>query len=176
MNGGNSRGAQNVDRGAVRGKAIIMKDPVRTRSESKNVPTKQGTAGYKCKLQTNFYRVLKRPNWNIYQYRVDFSPPTEHERFKAKLIAEQEKHLGTYVFDGTMLFLLIHLPKEVTEFMSKDREGNPIQTTVKFTNVLSMTSGASLQILNLIFRRSMNALNLTLAGRNYFDSVAKVTR
>lgn len=123
---------------------------------------------------TNHFRLLKKPNWQLYQYRVDFAPNIELRGLRNRLIYEQKPTLGGYLFDGTMLFLSIKLPNDVTQFMAKDREGNPIQTTVKFVNLVSMATAASVQILNLILRRSMEALKLQLVGRNFFDAVAKV--
>lgn len=160
-----------MDRGSVRARTIIT-DIIKTRPES--VQTKKGKSGQPVSLLTNHFRLLKQPNWQLYQYRVDFSPPIELRGLRNRLIYEQKPTLGGYLFDGTMLFLSVKLPKDVTEFMSKDREDNPIQTTVKFTGPIDMTTAVSVQILNLILRRSMEALKLQLVGRNFFDAVAKV--
>lgn len=160
-----------ADRGSIRDRKIIYSDIVVTKNAD---VSKKGTSGQKVLLTTNHFRLVKKPDWQLYQYRVDFSPPIEHRRFMDKLIREQKNNLGGYLFDGTILFLCKKLPDDVTEFMTKDRDGNPIQTTVKFVKLISMLNGESIQILNLILRRSMAALDLQLVGRNFFDAIAKV--
>ncbi|XP_037029496.1 protein aubergine-like [Bradysia coprophila] len=170
-NGGNGGGVGKVDRGSVRARNIIT-DIIQTKPQ--NIQSKKGTSGQPVALLTNHFRLLKQPNWQLYQYRVDFSPQIELRGLRNRLIYEQKPTLGGYLFDGTMLFLSVKLPNEVTEFMSKNREGEPIQTTVKYINPIDMTAAVSVQILNLILRRSMEALKLQLVGRNFFDAVAKV--
>lgn len=130
--------------------------------------------GTPVNLVTNYFRLLKAPDWQLFQYRVDFSPVIELSGLRNRLIYEQKATLGGYLFDGTVLYLTIKLPDETTQFMSKDRDGNPIQTTIRFLTTVSMRTAVSIQVLNLILRRSMQALNLQLIGRNFFDAVAKV--
>lgn len=168
---GNGNGAATSDRGALRGKHTIV-DIIRTKPNT--LQSKRGSSGKTVALITNYFRLLKKPTWQIYQYRVDFSPTIELRGLRNRLIFEQKPIFGGYLFDGTMLFLTVKLPNDITEFMSKDRDENRIQTTVKFVGLLSMSTAASVQILNLILRRSMEALKLQLVGRNFFDAIAKV--
>ncbi|XP_037027554.1 protein aubergine-like isoform X2 [Bradysia coprophila] len=163
--------AKRVDRGSVRDRQILYPDLVVTKNEG---VTKQGKTGQVVSLTTNHFRLIKRPDWQLYQYRVDFSPLIELQGFMNKLIKEQKAHLGGYLFDGTILFLSKKLHNDVTEFMSKDRDDNPIQIKAKFVKLISMLNGESIQILNLILRRSMAALKLQLVGRNFFDALAKI--
>lgn len=160
-----------MDRGARRGKHVVT-NIIRTKPE--NLPTKRGTSGQVVTLQTNYFRLLKKPTWQIYQYRVDFVPNIEIQGLRKRLIYEQKPTFGGYIFDGSMIFLTRELPQEITEFMSQDREGSPIQIIVKFAGIVSMDNATSVQILNLILRRSMDALKLQLVGRNFFDAIAKV--
>lgn len=66
------------------------------------------------------------------------------------------------------------LQKDTFEFMTKDRDENPIQVILKYVAECPMTSASSVQVLNLILRRAMNGLKLQLVGRNFFDAVAKI--
>ncbi|KAG4066173.1 hypothetical protein HA402_014473 [Bradysia odoriphaga] len=168
-NGGN--GAAKRDRGSVRGRTFIT-DIIRTKPQ--NVQSKKGTSGTPVTLLTNYFRLLKQPDWQLYQYRVDFSPPVELRGLRNRVIFEQKSVLGGYLFDGTLLFLSVKLPQEITQFMSSDRDGHLIQATVKYTNRVDMNTAISVQILNLILRRSMEALKLQLVGRNFFDAIAKI--
>lgn len=168
-------GARGGDRGSHRGRAPIP-DILKTKPAVVN--SKRGAVGNKVVLTANYFRVLKKPTWQIYQYRVDFNPPIESDGFKKKLISEQKANLGGYLFDGTVLYLTVHLNQgETVEFMTKDeRDDNKvIVITVKFVKTVSMMEGAAVQILNLILRRSMNGLKLQLVGRNFFDALSKVT-
>lgn len=169
-NGGNG-GATKPDRGSIRARTIIT-DIISTRPQ--NLQSKRGTAGQPISLMTNYFRLIKKPGWQLYQYRCDFQPNIELSGLRKRLIYEQKATFGGYLFDGTVLYLTIQLPDETTRFVSADREGNQIETTVRFVNVVSMTAAASIQVLNLILRRSMDALKLQLVGRNFFDAVAKV--
>ncbi|KAG4079046.1 hypothetical protein HA402_001701 [Bradysia odoriphaga] len=163
--------AKKVDRGSVRDRQILYPDLVITKNAG---VSKQGNTGKEVSLTTNHFRLIKKPNWQLYQYRVDFSPLIELQGFMNKLIREQKANLGAFLFDGTVLFLGKKLHNDVTEYMSKDRDDNPIQIKVKFVKLISMLNGESIQILNLILRRSMAALQLQLVGRNFFDALAKI--
>ena len=61
-------------------------------------------------LQTNYFEVLKRTDWCLYQYRVDIAPNEERTFVKKALLRVHEKVLGSYLFDGTMLFCSNRLP------------------------------------------------------------------
>lgn len=160
-----------VARGSVRGKRLIC-DIIRTKPDA--IISKQGKMGRAITLQTNYFKLTKTPTWCLYQYRIDFSPPIELKGLRNRLLYEQKAILGGYLFDGTVLFSTRKLPDEITQFMSKDREDNPIQTTVKFVGTVSMSTAASLQVLNLILRRAMDGLQLQLVGRNLFDAAAAI--
>lgn len=172
----NGAGSANLERteasrGTVRGKRVL--DEILMTRPS-NIKSKRGTSGRAVSLTTNYFKLKRSPTWNLYQYRVDFSPDIEHAGIRKRLIAEQKANIGGYLFDGTMLFLTKVLPNDVTEVMTKDREENPIQILIKFTGTVSMQTAQSLQILNIILRRSMEGLKLQLVGRNLFDAVAKI--
>lgn len=160
-----------VQRGAIRNKRVLT-DILRTRPTE--LETKKGTMGKTVSLTTNYFRLLKKPTWSLYQYRVDFTPEIAVERFRKKLLHEQKARLGGFLFDGTCLFITHRL--DSFEYVSKDRDESPIKICVRFVGELSMTSAASLQVLNLILRKAMEGLKLQLIGRNMFDPVAKVLK
>lgn len=162
-----------AQRGAMSGKRVMgTSDIIRTKPEK--LEGKQGNSGQTVTLQANYFKLLKKPTWCLYQYRVDFKPELALAGLRNRMIFEQKAKLGGYLFDGTMLFVTQKLDSDLVEFMSKDREGNPIQTLLKFVGQVAMTTASSLQVLNLILRRSMEGLKLQLIGRNFFDAAAKV--
>lgn len=162
-------------RGAVRGKRVI--DEV-IRSRPRDCVTKTGTSGVKVVVQTNYFRVLKKPNWSIHQYRVDFSPEIDNIRIRRAYLSQHKAIFGGHIFDGTIMFSTNHFVDQMTngvmELLTKNREGETIQIKVKHVGVVDVTDVQQLQVLNLILRRSMAGLNLQLVGRNFFDPVAKV--
>ena len=68
-------------------------------------------------IYTNFFELVKKPDWNLYQYHVDFEPPTENERLKTALVKTQNV-LKNSVFDGSTLFTTLKFDKTVTTLSS----------------------------------------------------------
>uniref|UniRef100_A0A0K8TM02 Piwib n=1 Tax=Tabanus bromius TaxID=304241 RepID=A0A0K8TM02_TABBR len=139
-----------------------------------NVQSKRGVSGSEVILQANYFRILKKPSWNLYQYAVSYNPPVELDRVRKGMLSEHKALIGGYLFDGAMLFATQKLPDEVTEINMTSRSGEPQQITIKFTGIVSMSESRSLQVLNLILRKAMEGLKLQLVGRNFFDAVSKI--
>lgn len=162
-----------TQRGAMRGRRMIH-DIIRTRSE--NLPTKKGTTGNPVKLETNYFLLRKRPTWSLYQYRVDFNPEVDQNRVRKGLLNTHRALLGGNIFDGATLFLTNRLQQDETELMAVNRNNEPIQIKIKFTNQVSMQESASIQVLNIIMRKALEGLQLQLVGRNFFDATARVRK
>lgn len=151
---------------------MIYTDIVRTRPQ--HLGTKNGTSGIPVKLETNYFRLLKKPNWSLYKYHVEFSPEVSMPRVRKGLIYGHRELLGGNVFDGTSLYLTNRLQSDVLALESQNRDGDIINITIKFTNLVSMNEGNSVQVLNIIMRKALEGLKLQLVGRNFFDALAKV--
>lgn len=146
------------------------------RTKPDHVVSKVGKVGDHLKLTANYFRCTRPDHWEIYQYRVDFSPEMDNLRLKKSLIRRQREQLGGNLFDGTMLFCVKKLPKEEVEITTKlDNNEDTIQIKIRFVGVVGTTDQRTLQIFNLILRRAMEGLKLSLLGRNYFDSKAAVS-
>ena len=167
--------AKEDTRGAVRGKRVIT-EVVRTRP--RDCATKTGSSGVRVVVQTNYFRVLKKPQWSIHQYRVDFSPDVDNIRIRQRYLRDHKAIFGGYLFEGTLLFstnyFVDQMVNGVLELLTKNREGETIQIKIKHVGVVDVSDVQQLQILNLILRRSMAGLNLQLVGRNFFDPKEKV--
>ena len=64
-----------IGRGATRGKrdrADLM-HLVRTKPET--CTSKMGSEGVPVTVASNYFALIKKPNWRLLQYRVDFDPP-----------------------------------------------------------------------------------------------------
>jgi aubergine-like protein len=77
-----------------------------------------GSEAKAIELYTNYFEVVNKPNWALYQYRVDFEPFIESKRLRIALTKQHSDSLfmGKDAFDGQDLFSIIELEKEVTYF------------------------------------------------------------
>lgn len=162
-------------RGVVRGKRVITEF---VHSRPQHIATKCGVSGDKLSLQTNYFRVLKKPKWSIHQYRVDFSPDVDMLRLRRAYLYQHKELFGGYLFDGTVLFctnfFLQQADNGQRELLTKNREGETIQIKIRHVGIVDVSDAQQIQVLNLILRRAIEGLNLQLVGRNYFDPAAKV--
>uniref|UniRef100_A0A8C4TBM8 Piwi-like RNA-mediated gene silencing 1 n=1 Tax=Erpetoichthys calabaricus TaxID=27687 RepID=A0A8C4TBM8_ERPCA len=144
---------------------------VNTRQAIEHVQeSKMGVSGAPIELRANYFRILSRPQWVLYQYHVDYNPPMESRRLRSALLLKNEDLLGTTrTFDGSILFLPHRLPNTVTEFVSETRDGQTVKITLTLTNELPPTSPVCLQFYNIIFRRVLRILNMQQIGRHYYD-------
>lgn len=64
-----------------------------------------GSFGSAIKLTANYFRLTHDPNWNLFQYRVDFAPEEDNTGKKKGLLRTATKDLlAGYLFDGTVLY------------------------------------------------------------------------
>ena len=147
-------------------------------SRPQNLATKCGTTGKKVSVQTNYFRVLRKPQWSIHQYRVDFRPEVDMIHLRRAYLAQHKDIFGGYIFDGTVLFCTNYFIDQVEsgqlELLTKNREGETVQIKIRHVGIVDVSDAQQIQILNLILRRAMEGLQLQLVGRNFFDPVAKV--
>lgn len=135
-----------------------------------DAPQKQGSSGELIHLKANYFELRQRPNYEMVMYRVDFDPECELPPKRKYLMYTQRELFGAYLYDTRNSVYLTHrLPQDLLTVDTMDRENNPYKMTIKFGTIVSMDTRESLQVLNLILRRSMEGLNLQLIGRNLFD-------
>ncbi|XP_028269817.1 piwi-like protein 1 [Parambassis ranga] len=167
-----SAGFQQVKLGERGGRRGDFHDSgIYTRQAMEHVKeSKSGTTGSAIPLTANFFRILSRPQWVLYQYHVDFNPPMESRRLRSALLFQHEEALGSVrSFDGALLFLPNRLHNKETKLYSETRNGEKVQITVTLTNELPPTSPVCLQFYNIIFRRILRILNMQQIGRNYYS-------
>ncbi|KFV63354.1 Piwi-like 1 [Dryobates pubescens] len=150
---------------------------VNTRQTIEHVQeSKTGTSGSVVKLVTNYFRLMSRPQWALYQYHVDYHPEMEARRLRSALLFQHEKLIGkTHAFDGSILFLPKKLDNKVSEVFSRTRNGENVKITITLTNELPPSSPTCLQFYNIIFRRILKMLNLQQIGRNYYNPSDPIT-
>ncbi|XP_041644109.1 piwi-like protein 1 [Cheilinus undulatus] len=167
-----SAGFQQVKLGERGGRRRDFHDAgINTRQAMEHVrDSKTGTSGRRIQLSANFFRILSRPQWVLYQYHVDFKPPMESRRLRIALLFQHEETLGSArSFDGALLFLPHRLHSKETVVFSETRNGEKVQITITLTNELPPTSPVCIQFYNIIFRRILKVLNMQQIGRNYYN-------
>lgn len=147
-------------------------------TKPQHVVSKMGTSGRPLNLTANYFKMLTKKDWDIFQYRVDFSPELEDTRLKKALLRREKAQIGGNLFDGTMIFTCKRITVgEITTKFETGAEKTESTVQIKFreVGVVSRTDQRMLQIYNLILRRAMDGLKLSLMGRNYYDSKAAVS-
>ncbi|XP_064210077.1 piwi-like protein 1 [Anguilla rostrata] len=144
---------------------------INTRQAMEHVKeSKSGVSGAPIELRANFFRILSRPQWVLFQYHVDYNPPMESRRLRSALLFQHDETLGTArTFDGAILFLPRRLHNTETVLHSETRHGEKVKITVTLTNELPPTSPVCLQFYNIIFRRVLRMLNMQQIGRHYYN-------
>uniref|UniRef100_A0AAQ4QE31 Piwi like RNA-mediated silencing 1 n=1 Tax=Gasterosteus aculeatus aculeatus TaxID=481459 RepID=A0AAQ4QE31_GASAC len=167
-----SAGFQQVKLGERGGRRRDFNDVgINTRRAMEHVKdSKLGTSGSPIPLTANFFRIMSRPEWVLYQYHVDFNPPMEARRLRSALLYQHKDVLGPAdSFDGALLFLPNRLAQKETVLHSETRNGEKVQITVTMTNELPPTSPVCIQFYNILFRRILRILDMQQIGRNYYN-------
>uniref|UniRef100_A0A8P4GKH9 Piwi like RNA-mediated silencing 1 n=1 Tax=Dicentrarchus labrax TaxID=13489 RepID=A0A8P4GKH9_DICLA len=167
-----SAGFQQVKLGERGGRRRDYHDAgVNTRQAMEHVKeSKTGNSGSAINLTANFFRIMSRPQWVLYQYHVDYKPPMESRRLRSALLFHHDEVLGSArSFDGALLFLPHRLHSKETVLHSETRNGEKVQITVTLTNELPPSSPVCIQFYNIIFRRILRMLDMQQIGRNYYN-------
>lgn len=161
---------------AGRGKIGMPTTGQLTYTRPKAIESKVGTTGQKITCEANYFRLTKTPNWQIYQYRIDFAPEVESAPFRRFLLNTQRQMLGGFLFDGgNQIYLTKMLDAEIVERTARGtQDDTPYVITFRFTTIVGMSEMRALQVLNLVLRRAMDGLHLETIGRNKFDADAAV--
>ncbi|XP_030369390.1 protein aubergine-like [Scaptodrosophila lebanonensis] len=159
------------DHGFVRGHRVITEI-------GGGFGNKSGTSGSKITVQANYFKVMKRPEWTIFKYHVDFIPDIDNTRLRRAYLNEHRTKLGGYIYDGSILFCTREFrcdPNNVyaLEFVTTNRALEHIQIKIKKVGAVEKADAQQFQILNLILRRAMEGLKLELITRNFFDPLTK---
>jgi hypothetical protein len=79
-----------------------------------NFKQKKGTAGSKVKILCNFFEILNKPDWRLYQYHVDYAPAVDSKRLRIALLKNHDALFPqNKAFDGMTLYSLTKLENEV---------------------------------------------------------------
>lgn len=62
--------------------------------------SKVGTSGNTVRLSSNYFRLIRKPEFEFNLYRVDFKPETDVLGKRKSLVFKLKETLGGYLFDG----------------------------------------------------------------------------
>lgn len=166
-----------IGRGAVRGRQPIENIYYRIERPESSTSSdgKLGKGGQDIQLTSNYFPITTYTDWSLYQYRVDFNPVQDKINIQRGLLSSHKELLGAYIFDGSMLFSSKKYIPNTLELTSKRNSDDDIVIiTIKFTQIIERGDHSSIQIFNLLIRKALMNLNLSLVGRNYYDEKAKI--
>ncbi|XP_054830438.1 piwi-like protein 4 [Eublepharis macularius] len=139
-----------------------------TMAHVKNAKT--GSSGIPVKIIANLFGLWLPRDWQLYQYRVEFSPQLESKRLRlALLYSHTEFQLKAKAFDGATLFLAHRLENHVTELSCETRRGETIKITITLVHQLLPSSPVCIQFLNVIFKKILKKLSMHQMGRNFYS-------
>jgi aubergine-like protein len=144
------------------------------RTKPKGLVTKHGSKGTPISMVTNYYKMLKVPSWNLYQYHVYFDPLIDEKRVKFKILKANQNVLGAYMYNGTNLYTSTKLEGEAKEFAAQTKTGQVIQVTIKDTGKVEAGDPCYGYFYNGILRRVLFGMELEELGRNFYDRHAAI--
>ncbi|XP_054710700.1 piwi-like protein 1 [Uloborus diversus] len=135
---------------------------------------KRGSSGTGIALYANFFEVLSKPTWCVFQYHCEFSPVVESSRMRRSFMREHKEKFGDcYIFDGMSDLKTVTQLGEGAEFFSQRRtDGENIRITVKRVAELAPNHPELGRLFNTQMRRNLQHLKFQLLGRHYFDQNA----
>ncbi|KAM3659220.1 piwi-like protein 2 [Ammospiza maritima maritima] len=136
--------------------------------------TKAVAKGATIPVGLNFVKIHCQ-NEAVYQYHVTFSPEVECKAARFAILKEQHAVTGDVMaFDGSILFLPIQIPK-VSLKARKSSDGEEIFINIQMTKILEPSSDLCTPFYNVVFRRVMKILNMSLVGRHFFEPAQATT-
>ncbi|XP_044298186.1 piwi-like protein 4 [Varanus komodoensis] len=131
--------------------------------------SKTGSSGIPVKLITNLFSLGLPREWQLYQYRVTFTPELESRHLRVALLYGHAELLGTTkVFDGATLFLAKKLENRVTELSCETHRGETVKMTITLIHQLIPSNPVCLQFLNIVFKKVLKKLSMYQVGRNFY--------
>lgn len=151
--------------------------PIR-KMEELQINTLRGEDGRPINLCVNYIRLQVEEGKGIFEYHVNFNPQIDSKNMRFHLMnqASVKEIIGdTKTFDGAKLYLPIYLRDHVTTTLATlPTDSSSVTIHIKFICKCLPGSRDSIQMYNLLLRRIMHKLNMTLVGRNYFDHRAGI--
>lgn len=136
-----------------------------------NCVSKEGQSGQKIRMLTNYFRVVEKPDWVLYQYHVDYAPVIDSKGLRIGLLKNHDSLFPTNkAFDGSTLYSLDKLHDELTEVAStRQSDGQIIQIKIKRVGEIVPQSPQFIHLFNLVFRKCLKLYGMQEIDRSYYD-------
>ncbi|CAF0742824.1 unnamed protein product [Didymodactylos carnosus] len=136
---------------------------------------KRGTGGDPIELVANYIKILSRPEWELFQYHIDFRPDiVEQRKMRREIVNQHQGVLKDVAFDGTTMYSFIDMGDERIFECRHPHTGERIEMVLKKTSVNAPDSPNFFHLANLIVRKLLEFSNLKLIGRNYYSFDQKI--
>ncbi|CAF3792734.1 unnamed protein product [Rotaria magnacalcarata] len=157
------------------GRSSSRSVPYSSMSEAQPQATdKRGTAGDPVNIIANYIKILTKPQWELYQYHIEFIPNVENKRFRREIISQHRSNLKDVAFDGTTIYTFDNFG-ELREFSCRHpTTSEEVKVVLKKVAENSPDSPIFFHLANLIVRKLLELSGMKLIGRNYYQFDRKI--
>lgn len=161
-------------RGSIHGNRAERSHEI-VKTKPSNIHTKKGETGRQFPVRANYFKLQSQFKWEIFHYHVDFVPEVENVAFRNLLLNQQRNTLGGFLYDrGSSIFTARQLDNDQIEIITRDRDEKEILIKITRVGLISPLENRSIQVQNIIVKKSLKELKLQRIGRDFFDPQAKV--
>eukprot|EP01133_Synstelium_polycarpum_P006537 gene6537-7571_t len=107
---------------------------------------------------------LKFKTQKLFQYAVEFAPAIENRGTMHDILSGLTEHIGLYQYDG---FGVLYSTKKNATITYKAKSHS---VTVQYVKEITHEDPAAVHFYNILFKRFMREMGLTMIGRQYFKS------
>lgn len=141
-----------------------------------HIVSKTSDDGKKVELSANYFKIHLSSSFVIKAYEATFAPEIEERSSRRKLIQSQNILLGDFIYNGTGLVYTFQVLAEPRYEIKVNSSENVEHTLIlEHKRKIDLDSEEALMVMNIIFRRMMNGLDLQLVGRNLYDPKRSVS-
>ncbi|CAF1161007.1 unnamed protein product [Adineta ricciae] len=162
--------------GATRsGRSSSRSMPYSTVSENRSqIGEKRGESGDPINIIANYIKVLTKPEWELFQYHIEFTPDIENRRFRREIISQHRTLFKDVAFDGTTIYSFDDLGDSQDFACRHPSTPDEVRVVVRKVARNSPNSPAFFHMANLIVRKLLELTGMKLIGRNYYQFDRKV--
>ncbi|XP_068616993.1 piwi-like protein 2 [Brachionichthys hirsutus] len=129
---------------------------------------KTATNGAPVTIGSNHFMIHCK-NEAVYQYHVTFTPNVESMSMRFAMMKDHRSTTGEVVaFDGSVLYLPVKLDDVVVLKSVRRTDDEEIRIQIQMTKVLPPSSDLCIPFYNVVLRRALKIIGLTLVGRNHY--------
>ncbi|KAF4530653.1 hypothetical protein B566_EDAN004892 [Ephemera danica] len=133
-------------------------------------PVPNGTNGRSIALQANFFRLCDNKGWIVYEYLVEFIPPKETICSRKSCLKVHKERLGSFIFNGTVLYSTRLYPEESLMLESRRPKDNAL-LTIRLTLLrqVPIDDALSARICTELLHKCLSSLKMQIIGPNYYN-------